>query len=147
MRWNEGNLKEDADGNWVLSSTRRQAQLNAPDQLRGRLCGVRGNGGDTTANSRSIRTYNITTTEELCVASRRSSRGHQSRLRTRWGGECTIGLGSGGSNGTDGTRVQHNQYSKKDEFESSGGAREVGPGRTSGSGKGGGREEKRKRRC
>lgn len=24
------------------------------DQLRGRLCGVRGNGGDTTPNSRSI---------------------------------------------------------------------------------------------
>lgn len=32
---------------------------------------------------------------------------------------------------------------RKDEFESSGGAREVGPGRTSGSGKGGGREEKK----
>lgn len=36
MRWNERNLKEDADGNWVLSSTRRQAQLNADGPAAGK---------------------------------------------------------------------------------------------------------------
>lgn len=45
-------LEEDADGNWVLSSTKRQAQLNAAGPAAGKALWREGNGGDTTPNSR-----------------------------------------------------------------------------------------------